>query len=127
MEELEAVKAKMLEDHARYEACAAKMKEEIAEVTFESEEMKSFYEKKLTECNNRIAELTDARVNHAVEVEDITMRLSQQLENFKQENMRQLDSGKQLVFENRELQETVAALKEELAQQQQKQPVQVSS
>ena len=35
--------------------------------------------------------------------------------------MRQLDAGKQLVFENRELQETVADLKEQLAQQKQQQ------
>jgi len=58
----------MLEDHSRYEAEAAKMKDRLAELNFESEQMKSFYEDKLGECNERIAQLTEIRINQDAEV-----------------------------------------------------------
>lgn len=84
----------MASEHQSYQSQSNLLSEQLGNFKFELEQTKSFYEKKLEECEQRLGDLTASKIDNATQIEQMRNAMMAELDRVREERDRQLDAVK---------------------------------
>lgn len=82
----------MASEHQSYQSQSNLLSEQLGNFKFELEQTKSFYEKKLEECEQRLGDLTASKIDNATQIEQMRNAMMAELDRVREERDRQLDA-----------------------------------